>query len=91
VACFVGCASEYFFLGSRVSGRGCGQEETKGADLEVRAFVSIAASEFLGAGLSDDLGSLRQKCDGDRSKQGEGGGDAGDLGHFSFPLVFSVC
>ncbi|ANP45502.1 hypothetical protein ATE48_06000 [Candidatus Viadribacter manganicus] len=39
------------------------------------------------AGLSDDLGSLRDDRDGDRSKQGEGGGDTGNLGHVNFPRV----
>ena len=48
------------------------------------SFSTVAA----GAGLGDDLGSLRKNRDGDRSKQNKGGGDRSNLGHFRFPQVF---
>ena len=48
------------------------------------SFATVAA----GAGLGDDLGSLRKDRDGDRSKQNKGGGDRSNLGHFRFPQVF---
>lgn len=43
------------------------------------SFLTVAGGW---AGLGDDLGSLRKDRDGDRSKQGEGGGDRSNLGHF---------
>jgi hypothetical protein len=61
--------------------------KAKARTLRVRAFVDRS---FVG-GLRDDLGSLQKDRDGDRSKQDEGGGEAGDLGHWYFPLRFSVC
>ena len=48
------------------------------------SLLTVAA----GAGLGDDLGSLRKNRDGDRSKQNKGGGDRSNLGHFRFPQVF---
>lgn len=63
--------------------------KTKGAEPELRAFVFDRRCGW--AGLSDDLGSLRDDRDSDRSKQGEGGGDRSNLGHFVSLSVFSVC
>lgn len=56
--------------------------KTKGAEPKLRAFVF---DRRWAAGLSDDLGSLREDRDGDRSKQSEGGGDRSKLGHGVFP------
>ena len=60
--------------------------KTKGAEPKLRAFGLTVASG--GAGLCDDLGSLRKDRDGDRSKQNKRGGDRSNLGHFRFPQVF---
>lgn len=56
----------------------------KARTLSVRAFVFNRRKV---AGLSDDLGSLRDDRDGDRSKQSEGGGDTCNFGHLNFPQV----
>lgn len=61
----------------------CGQTKRRGP-FRVRAFVPIVAWGLAG-GLGDDLGSLQEGRDGDRSKQNESGGEGNDLGHVEFP------